>query len=61
LASFIGSPPVIGSTSRFRSSMMSGSFFHGGPAGTGVAHPVGGPSLQVGIEFFAAAADGIDV
>jgi hypothetical protein len=36
-------------------------FFAGRPAGAGLADPVGGPALKPGVEFLAAAADGIDV
>jgi hypothetical protein len=57
----MGSPPVAGSASRFRSPTAAGSFFPGGSAGTGSADAVAGPSVQIGVAFLAATSDGIDV
>src|SRR6266849_7667101 len=57
----MGSPPVTGSARFFRSSMRVGSFFYGRASGAGPAHAIGGSILQAGIQFFTAAANGIDV
>ena len=57
----MGSPPVTGSARRFKSSRISGSFFYRRAASAGVADPVRGPAVQVGVEFLTAAAAGIDM
>jgi len=57
----MGSPPVTGSASSFRSSTMVGSFFYGRSSGAGPARAVDGSIRQAGIQFFAPAANGIDV
>src|SRR5262245_51406165 len=61
LASVMGSPPVTGSTSSLSASTICGSFFYRRPPRAGLADAVGGPVGQAGVEFLAAAADGIDV
>jgi hypothetical protein len=57
----MGSPPVTGSTSSIKVATICGSFFYRWPAGAGFADAIGRSVHQVGIEFFAAATNGIDV
>jgi hypothetical protein len=61
LSSVIGSPPVAGAASSFRSSRTVGSFFSGRPPGAGPAHAIRRAAVEAGVELFPPAADGIDV
>jgi hypothetical protein len=52
---------VTGSARRCRSSTIDGSFFYRRPSCTRVANPIGGPAVEIRIQFLAATANGIDV